>query len=632
MKNFCAALFALLISFSVFAATAESGPPKVVITPSAAGAGNTGELKFKELKANGEHHVGFKAPDSITANKVWTLPSADGSANQALVTNGSGLLQWLTVSPAFNNITTGTNTTATMTVGTGATLTTSGSGTIAATTATTATNLVGSGSTTNAVDLATAEVSGDLPFANLAQGTARSVLGVTGNAGADVASIQGTADQVLRVNAAGNALEFGTVAANGLASDSVTTAKILNANVTAVKMVNSGVFTGDVTTTFPAITIGNNAITTVKILDANVTTAKIADANVTLAKLESRARPTDNLLINGGMDFIQRMDPTAFKPDSPASEGLDDEYGPDRWYCLEDHTVSSAHLRVKRVDAAAEGAKYAAEFQPGASTRWGILQVVESFRSIPMRGRTVRFQARVKRASTSANWRAAILEWTGTADTSIAKSIVANADFANGTFTEGNFFTTHASYEVNTVGSAVSVDTNYTTVSVTATISANCNNIMVFLWQDASSSVNTFITEAGLYDGVDAREWLPRTNQEELALCQRYCHAIETDATQTSTTVGMGRCYSTNNMTIMVFLPQTMRVVPSMTATGSDWNGTDSVDADFITAISLDTAFGSTRSVNVLATGTSSLWDVGKAAQLYGDGTAGRRMIFDAEL
>ena len=57
----------------------------------------------------------------------------------------------------------------------------------------------------------TTHVSGDLPFANLAQGIARSVLGVTGNATADVAPIQGTANQVLRVDAAGTGLQFGAI-------------------------------------------------------------------------------------------------------------------------------------------------------------------------------------------------------------------------------------------------------------------------------------------------------------------------------------------------------------------------------------------------------------------------------------
>lgn len=61
-----------------------------------------------------------------------------------------------------------------------------------------------------AVDLATAMVTGDLPFANLAQGSALSVLGVTGNATADFASIAAGSDgQVLRRS--GTSLAFGAV-------------------------------------------------------------------------------------------------------------------------------------------------------------------------------------------------------------------------------------------------------------------------------------------------------------------------------------------------------------------------------------------------------------------------------------
>lgn len=57
-------------------------------------------------------------------------------------------------------------------------------------------------------------------------GSARSVYGVTGNASGDNASIQGTTDQVLRVNNAGTALAFGTIAAGGIASKAVTLAKM----------------------------------------------------------------------------------------------------------------------------------------------------------------------------------------------------------------------------------------------------------------------------------------------------------------------------------------------------------------------------------------------------------------------
>jgi hypothetical protein len=43
---------------------------------------------------NGTNYVGFKAPSSIASDVTWTLPATDGSANQVLKTNGSGVLSW----------------------------------------------------------------------------------------------------------------------------------------------------------------------------------------------------------------------------------------------------------------------------------------------------------------------------------------------------------------------------------------------------------------------------------------------------------------------------------------------------------------------------------------------------------
>ena len=56
------------------------------------------EARFIEATANGTNYVGFKAPASITTNLVWTLPSADGTANQVLQTDGSGVLSFATAS------------------------------------------------------------------------------------------------------------------------------------------------------------------------------------------------------------------------------------------------------------------------------------------------------------------------------------------------------------------------------------------------------------------------------------------------------------------------------------------------------------------------------------------------------
>lgn len=66
--------------------------------PYGATSGNTSELRFMELSASGLNYVGFKAPDDIAANKIWTLPNVDGTNGQVLATNGTGTLSWATAS------------------------------------------------------------------------------------------------------------------------------------------------------------------------------------------------------------------------------------------------------------------------------------------------------------------------------------------------------------------------------------------------------------------------------------------------------------------------------------------------------------------------------------------------------
>jgi hypothetical protein len=70
----------------------------VVIKPYGNQAGETGELRFEEK--TGGNYVAFKAPDSLAANKVWTLPAADGAAGELLATDGSGGLSWVALSGA----------------------------------------------------------------------------------------------------------------------------------------------------------------------------------------------------------------------------------------------------------------------------------------------------------------------------------------------------------------------------------------------------------------------------------------------------------------------------------------------------------------------------------------------------
>ena len=53
----------------------------------------TAELRLADTDST--HYVGFKSPGTVTTNKVWVLPAADGTAGQALSTDGSGNLSWV---------------------------------------------------------------------------------------------------------------------------------------------------------------------------------------------------------------------------------------------------------------------------------------------------------------------------------------------------------------------------------------------------------------------------------------------------------------------------------------------------------------------------------------------------------
>jgi hypothetical protein len=64
------------------------------LSPYGTSAGQTNEIRFLELAANGTHYVGFKAGDSIASNVIWTLPTVDGTSGQFLSTNGSSVLSW----------------------------------------------------------------------------------------------------------------------------------------------------------------------------------------------------------------------------------------------------------------------------------------------------------------------------------------------------------------------------------------------------------------------------------------------------------------------------------------------------------------------------------------------------------
>jgi hypothetical protein len=73
--------------------------------PSGAGTGQTGQMIMRELAATGTNTFTIRAPDDLTADRVWTLPDSNGTSGQLLQTNGAGVLSWTsTPAPAANSL------------------------------------------------------------------------------------------------------------------------------------------------------------------------------------------------------------------------------------------------------------------------------------------------------------------------------------------------------------------------------------------------------------------------------------------------------------------------------------------------------------------------------------------------
>jgi len=59
-------------------------------------------VSFREATANGTDAILLRAPSALAASTTYTLPTADGTSNQFLVTNGAGALSWASVDASSN--------------------------------------------------------------------------------------------------------------------------------------------------------------------------------------------------------------------------------------------------------------------------------------------------------------------------------------------------------------------------------------------------------------------------------------------------------------------------------------------------------------------------------------------------
>lgn len=73
--------------------------PLAVVGNATAGA----ELRLPEDTDNGSNYIALKAPDTLSANLTFTLPSVDGASGEVISTNGSGTLSFTSITTVPQN-------------------------------------------------------------------------------------------------------------------------------------------------------------------------------------------------------------------------------------------------------------------------------------------------------------------------------------------------------------------------------------------------------------------------------------------------------------------------------------------------------------------------------------------------
>jgi hypothetical protein len=260
-----------------------------------------------------------------------------------------------------------------------------------------------------------------------------------------------------------------------------------------------------------------------------------------------------NAIINGQFAIAQRG--TSFV----AAANNDDSYNLDRWYVLSDG--NDVVDITQSTSVVPTGGKYALALDvETVNKKFGIAQIIEHENCIGLIGETVTlsFKAKVSATTKLDNAKAAIISWSGTADTVTSDIVSAwNVEGTNPTLVA------NATYE-NTPAN-LGLTTSYATYSVTAAVdTASAANIIVFIWSDVTDTTLgdfLYVTDVQLELGSVATPFERRPIGTELALCKRYYQAFAH--------LDSGSIAGVNTITRHFYCPEEMRVTPNVVVTAS---------------------------------------------------------------
>jgi hypothetical protein len=333
-----------------------------------------------------------------------------------------------------------------------------------------------------------------------------------------------------------------------------------------------------------------------------------------------------NYLINGGFAISQRA--TSFT--STGSANNDDAYTLDRWYILSD-TNDVIDVTQDTSTVPTNGQFAIALDVETVNKKFGIATIIENKDVIGLVGNTVTFSFKAKVSSTTKldNVKAAIVAWSGTADT--VTSDIISAWGAEGT---NPTLIADATYENSPAN--LSLTTSYATYSVSGAVdTASTKNLILFIWSDVTDTTLgdfLYIAESKLELGSTATafEYAGGTIAGELAACQRY---FWKEGGSHNTPYGMGYVGSATAVYGWIVTPTYMRKKDPTLSYSSIRATTAGVAGLTLSALVLRTASGPASSNNLFGLeGTTSGAVAGRPVNFENNDTTAGFIQLDAEL